>query len=295
MHSSSATTKPIRASAHASDAHLPWHAAVASGRVAESELWRGRFLVQSLLDEADGWGLPEFGPWFEQHPHVVGELREVGVDGGRRRLPSGDAVLMGLYAVNRLTDLLIGPHQPDSASGVSMSAWADFMGLVGATVIAEERFHPFFHEIVAVEPADDPAEPATVVRQHWPGAMVAGMVLVRGGVTVRAGSAVMDPVAAARSCMYWTWMRHYRPVRDLSHGWGHNSQWRTDFRRDYLVGDELRYNVDHIGARPVLVGTEDDLSEVERRDLVRFRHGVRRDLGEDLFPFDDVVVERRLS
>lgn len=67
------------------------------------------------------------------------------------------------------------------------------------------------------------------------------------------------------------------------------------FRRDYLVGDEFQYNVDHMGARPVLAGADEDLSEVERRDLVRFRHGVHRDLGEDLFPFDDAVVERRLS
>lgn len=192
-------------------------------------MWRVRFLVENLVDGADGWGRSEFGPWFEQHPHVACELREVGVEGARRRLPSGDAVLVGLYAVSRLTDLLIGPHQPGGASGASMSAWADFLELVGATEIVEERFHPFFHEIVAVEPADDPAEPAAVVGRHWPGAMVGGMVLVRGGVTVRAGSAVLDPVVAAGSCMYWTWMRHYRPVQDLSHGWGRNSQWRTDF------------------------------------------------------------------
>jgi hypothetical protein len=29
-----------------------------------------------------------------------------------------------------------------------------------------------------------------------------------------------------------------------SFGWGHNSQWKTDFRRDYLTADSYQFNVD---------------------------------------------------
>lgn len=30
----------------------------------------------------------------------------------------------------------------------------------------------------------------------------------------------------------------------MSFGWGHNSQWKTDFRRDYLTTEAFHFNVD---------------------------------------------------
>ena len=49
------------------------------------------------------------------------------------------------------------------------------------------------------------------------------------------------------------------PASDLSHGWGHNSQWRTDFRRDYEESAELHYNVDGrwLIGEPLPEGEED--------------------------------------
>jgi hypothetical protein len=44
--------------------------------------------------------------------------------------------------------------------------------------------------------------------------------------------------------MYWAYTRRNRPAADLSHGWGSNSQWATDFRRDYVTADAYVYNVD---------------------------------------------------
>jgi hypothetical protein len=104
---------------------------------------------------------------------------------------------------------------------------------------------------VAVEPADDPDEEPSLVAEHWPGALIGSLLLTRSGVTVRAGRHRLDPEVAARSCLYWGWYRRNRIVRDLSHGWGQNSQWRTDFRRDYVTPEALYYNVDAHGDRPV--------------------------------------------
>ena len=233
------------------------------------------------------------------------------------RTRTGDAaagmtsISMELYPVGRLVDILIGPHQPVSDDPAlvawttgkpwwsgplpALSAWTTFLAAVGAVSIAEDRFHPFFHEIVAVLPAEDPDEVPSLVAEHWPGGLVGGLLLARSGVTVRAGVNVLDPVVAARSCLYWAWWRRHRVVRDLSHGWGSNSQWGTDLRRDYVVGEELHYNVDHIGPTASRNPADEDaeLSGDDRHDLVRFRHSTRRDLGDDRWPYDDGLVEPR--
>lgn len=97
-------------------------------------------------------------------------------------------------------------------------AWADFTGLIGATTITEDRFHPFFHEIVDVVTADD---------------------------------------------------------------------WRTGFRRDYRADGELRYNVDEQWSNHTGPPRQDNLTPQEELDLLRYRHGVLRDLGDDCWPYDD--------
>ena len=216
----------------------------------------------------------------------------------------------GLYALSRLVDILIGPHQPINEDPAllawtthqpwwpgptpSSSAWAAFRAAIGAVAIAEDRFHPFFHEIVAVQQAVDPDEPPSLVIEHWPGAVIGGLLLTRSGVTVRAGSNVLDPEVAARSCLYWAWWRRNRVTRDRSHGRGHNSQWHTDFRRDYVVGEELHYNVDKVGAAPRGGGPPgDELSAADQLDLLRFRHSLRQDLGDDQWPYYDSHVESR--
>jgi len=100
---------------------------------------------------------------------------------------------------------------------------------------------------------------------------------------------------AARSCLYWAWWRRNRKVVDLSHGWGHNSQWATDFRRDYLTDEDLHYNIDGIeGAAAVdLHDPADDLPEADRLDLLRYRHGLRTDLGHDQWPYQQTLIEPR--
>jgi hypothetical protein len=113
---------------------------------------------------------------------------------------------------------------------------------------------------------------------------------VRAGVTVRAGRAVMDPAVAARSCLCWAWWRRNRVAQHLSHGWGANSQWGTDFRRDYGDGGVLHYNVD---AREHRQGAADSgLSELAVRDLLRHRCSIREDLGDGPVPWDFTFAER---
>ncbi|MBM0238793.1 hypothetical protein JNW88_19595 [Micromonospora sp. ATA32] len=136
--------------------------------------------------------------------------------------------------------------------------------------------------------SDEADEPPSVTGEYWPGAIVGSLLLARAGVAIRAGAHHLDADVAARSALYWAWWRRNRRAIDLSHGWGHNSQWGNDFRRDYVAEGHLYYNVDaDPSSQP-----DSDLSDADRIDLLRYRCSIRADLGTDRRPFDDTFVEQ---
>lgn len=179
-----------------------------------------------------------------------------------------------LYAFSRISDFLILPQQPawdylhpslprwtpesaarhkDNARGVSIPTWIPSISLeernawlraLGLTEIRQLSFHPFYHEIVEVEQALDPDEPISLLEILWPGFLLGHMLFCRAGVRIRAGERVVHKDLAEHSHLYWAFLRNNRPAVDASHGWGHNSQWTTDFRRDYVDDVAYYYNVD---------------------------------------------------
>ncbi|GAA5085724.1 hypothetical protein HNP84_010209 [Thermocatellispora tengchongensis] len=80
-----------------------------------------------------------------------------------------------------------------------------------------------------------------------------------------------------------------RATDDRSHGWGHNSQWSTDFRRDHLADGRLHYNVE-AALRPD-DREEEDLDPASMIELVRHRCSTVVDHGGDLYPYRHHHVE----
>jgi hypothetical protein len=158
--------------------------------------------------------------------------------------------LWALYALSRVSDMLLLPFQPagGAASDQAIPAiTADerqrYLCSLGMTRIPQQPFCPFFHEVVAVEQAPGDDEPITVIEERWPGFLLGRLLMCRAGVRVRGGRQHIRKEVAEHSTLYWTFVRAARPVQDLSHGWGSNSQWRTSFRRDYVDATQLYYNV----------------------------------------------------
>ncbi|WP_459800646.1 nucleotide exchange factor GrpE [Herbidospora sp. RD11066] len=210
--------------------------------------------------------------WLEEHPAHVAEVREAGREQRLVDLPDRYSTLERLYAVSRILDFLI-----ELRPGV----YPAFCEALGAHRIDREGFHPFFHEIVEVRQTADPDEPPAIVEERWPGFLMGDLLLARAGVVVTAGEKHLVAGVADRSALYWTFRRGSRPVQDLSHGWGHNSQWRTDMRRDYVTDGLLRYNVDG-----------DEKPEADWMiEIVRHRCSTVVDYGDDLFPYDCHHVE----
>ena len=231
-------------------------------------------------------------PWQPYAERGIKALRPYGTaeaTGWRKNLAGRTAYkdphqlqLWELYALSRVSDLLLLPfqvmrhaeqHRWDAWAGPAItieerSAWFRSLGM---RPVEQPTFHPFYHEVVAVEQSADPAEPICLVETVWPGFLLERLMICRAGVRVRGGAEHICQAVAEESTLYWTYRRNNRPTDDLSHGWGSSSQWRTDFRRDYEDATALWYNVD--GDEPE--GLERDDSEAagsltpsQRRELV---------------------------
>jgi hypothetical protein len=227
------------------------------------------------------------------------------------------------YALSRVSDVLLLAFQPPlqpapgSTGGVPFAhelhppeQWPEvetaqylelFTGLGMEPFTDTGAFDPFLHEIVEVEQAQDPDEPVSVTELLWPGLWLGPLLFSRAGVRVRAGIRHAERGVADRFPMYWTFLRRNRPTVDLSLGWGHNSQWRTDFRVDHRTA---------AGDRRVNAGVDEDidsdeavgepgtlLTPEERRELVRNRCLLRTPSNaaalagtshweREIFPFD---------
>ncbi|MFI9360821.1 hypothetical protein ACIG5E_07135 [Kitasatospora sp. NPDC053057] len=256
-----------------------------------------RALYEALLD-TDGPYEDVIGPWLEQSA----------ADGYRARLrtaatPHGhwwaddEDLLEELYALSRVSDyLLLDPQLPP---------YLHLFTALGMTPFdTHSPFDPFLHEITEVEQAEDPNTPIEILDIRWPGLMLGELLFSRAGVRVRAGAAHAERGVADRWPIYWTHRRAHRPTRDLSQGWGNNSQWRTDFRLDYRTADGDLLNVAEdapIDGRPDLdpddygnLGPDERLlTPAERRELLRHRTFLRAPAASsdpawaaDLFPFE---------
>ncbi|WP_406437814.1 hypothetical protein OHB14_57410 [Streptomyces sp. NBC_01613] len=232
----------------------------------------------------------------------VGLLARTAVDGPDERC--GD-LLWELYALSRVSDVLLLAFQPPAdkdepwSSAVTMDQYLELFGRLGMTSFEETGvFDPFLHEIVEVKQAQDPDEPIRVTGVVWPGLWLGDLLFSRAGVRVRAGVRHAERGVADRSPLYWTYRRRHRPTVDLSMGWGHNSQWRTDFRVDLRTGSGYELNACARGAIDDTEGfTDASLTSQERRELLRHRCLLRTPVNaaelaetprwqEELYPFD---------
>ncbi len=216
--------------------------------------------------------------WLGQFPDVVGDV-----------VPRvSDEDLWGLYALSRVADVLIsriGEHHG------FLDAYRKFMLGLGLQEVNQGSFHPFFHEVSHVWQVSDPEATVEILGTIWPGFMLGSLMICRAGVSIAAGTRSVQKDVAESSTMYWTYRRSSRPCEDLSAGWGHNSQWRTRFRRDYRTASSFLYNVDGTGEH-----SDPPLEEHERAELVRHRCFIHCNREHrDMFPYHETYVEPRDS
>jgi hypothetical protein len=230
-----------------------------------------------------------------------------------------------MYAASRVRDVLLLAHQPEpDESGdtqdqdewlhrrspgfpaISVDRFVELFGIFGARPVANTTFFPALHEIVECRPASTDDGAIEVVEQLWPPLMIDDLVFCRGGVVVAAGPDVARPGVADRSTLHFEYWRRHRRTNDLSMGWGHNSQWRTEFRRDFVTTRSTVYNfdgrVDPESAAPDHEASEiAPLTRAERIEFTMNRSMLRRTASDDVWGFhwridaNGIATERRVT
>jgi hypothetical protein len=232
-------------------------------------------------------------PWLSRHAEQRHWLLEFSRRTDAQWTAATDEDLCRLYAAFRVASTLLLRFQHGRADGsdfpgpeISVDGYRLFFEALGFQAPDVPTFHPFFHEIVAVNQYPSPAAPITILHQRWPPLMLGSLMFCRAGCVVTGGADHVVKEIAQHSKLYWTFRRKDRPYNDLSHGWGNRSQWRTQFRRDYRAPHAFHYNVDATEPLDTAADPVDDLPLPAMRELLRHRCLIRTAVDDsELFPY----------
>jgi hypothetical protein len=269
-----------------------------------------RFLYHEILDCESG---NEWRDVFKKSWSVLEETRKYYNELKNRpceRWPEiCDDESWNLYSVSRVSDIMLLRFQEGETDGspyrgpnIQLENYVEFFEHIGFTKRRITAYHPFDCEIVGIVQSEDPE--MEIVEIKWPALMLGNMMFSRAGVVVKAPANRMVKGIGDKTMLYWAHWRKNRETLDPSVGWGHNSQWRTGFRRDFDLGDRYAYNVDGWG-------TINDLrfpAEIDARDLEGLAIPYRIDLlrnrclttvddanvsPHDLCPYSDYFEEAK--
>lgn len=130
---------------------------------------------------------------------------------------------------------------------LTVAEYSSFFIDIGMQVLPINQlyYHPFYHEIYYVDEVTRIGELEQIVikEQLYPTIMFGNLQFSRGGVKIY-NHPLIDKDLAEDSDIYFTNRRDNRKCHDFSHGWGHNSRWRTNFVRNYETEKEWKFNVD---------------------------------------------------
>jgi len=155
-----------------------------------------------------------------------------------------------LYSFHRFNELLLLNFQEPKISQlnhalkINSQEYRSLMSALGLEVLSYPKFLPIFHQIVEVEYNQNPDAEIEIIEEFWPTLKLQNLVVSRASCKIRAGKNKINKKIAENSTLYWSHRRLNRKYNDESLGWGHNSQWRTQFRRDYILDNCIVYNHD---------------------------------------------------
>ena len=210
-----------------------------------------------------------------------------------------------LYGLLRVFDILTLSFQVDNKKDgsdwtgprISLKEYEHVVTSLGCQIIAPNSFDSFHCEIIEARENESNYE---LIETLFPAVVLGDLLIKKAGVIAGFNSNDYDLTRINNSKIYWAFRRKNRAYHDLSHGWGHNSQWRTEFRFDVETEDSFIYNL--YGDKNLLELNEDleaeldeqNLSLEEAIELTKNRHFicVEKD-DEDLFPYCFKYVEQK--
>ncbi len=208
-----------------------------------------------------------------------------------------------LYALSRVLDVLtLGFQTNNNKDGsdwlgpnISLEEYCEFIKVIGLEIKILPVFTPFYCEII--EAKEDSID-FCIKNISFPAVHLGNLVLKKAGVIVGLNTNNYNLSLVNNATIYWAFRRKNRKHQDLSHGWGHNSQWRTDFRFDLETEGSFIYNL--YGSKDLSSNNDsvkNELKEqglllIEAIELTKNRHFITSVKNDgDLFPYDFKYVE----
>jgi len=154
------------------------------------------------------------------------------------------------YSFHRFNEILLLSFQKPKfskskdISKITLDQYIQIMTQVGLEVCQHKTFDPIWHQIVEVEYHQDDEKDIEIVLEIWPACKLKNLVMSRAGCKVIGGKNKINKNIAENYTLYWSHWRLDKKYNDQSLAWGSNSQWRTNFRRDYVLDKCLIYNHD---------------------------------------------------
>jgi hypothetical protein len=259
-------------------------------------------LAQQLLwrvhgHEADGLAEQVLIPWARELVFLRRWLQDLKDRPGAPLPPASPIERVALYWLGRVSQALLAAFQDacDECAGtararISREEYAGFFEALGFSVLQAPAFSGVFHEIVMAHAAADAHARITVQRELWPGLTLGPMVFSRAGVEVSGGAGFLDPVLATTSMLYWAYHRCRRPCDDLAMGWGANSSFFTEARRDLVIGGRAWLQADESEELHGFGMSLDGFTRAQWEEFMLHRCFVRTKLPREPWGYDTRVV-----
>lgn len=241
-------------------------------------------------------------PWWNLH----GRLHHAFLDWIKQSINDPPSEMTGdayLFALLRSIEMLlpVGANVDQGITPPSLEKFSGFLRALGFHTQMPTRFDPFDCEIVRVNQSPDPTVRPLLRQAYWPSVWLGPLLILRAGCCVRSGTDHLVKDIAENSTLYWSSRRGNRKRADLSDGWGHNSNWETDPRKDYDFGNYRIWNhvKDHadpeVGPKVLMqnFSTDTNLSQAHSLEVLQHRSFVRSDMEQnEIWPYDTMYVEK---
>lgn len=216
-------------------------------------------------------------------------------------------VNMELYALSRILDLSTLRFQKNNKKDGSdylgpLKSIEEYLKLLNSLcldIVFPNQFNKFDCEIIEAVNGQNNFE---IMECLYPSVRIQNLLIKRAGVIISLNQNDCDLDLINNSKIYWTFRRKNRIFQDLSHGWGHNSQWRTEFRMDIETENSYIYNKSgSIDLNKMTENLEQELKEQnlainEAIELTTFRHFITTVKDDnDLFPYKFKFEEGKLN
>ena len=209
------------------------------------------------------------------------------------------------YSLSRVLDVFTLHFQPNrNADGsswkgvnITIDEYVSFVKLLGLEILVPKIYRPFDCEILeSIENKNN----FEIIECIFPVVKLKNLLIKRGGVIISNNSKEYNLNLINNAKMFWAYWRKNRKYEDLSHGWGSNSQWRTEIRLDIETDDEFIYNfqgkhdLNNVSNETRNELREQNLEINEAIELLVNRQFIKCTKDDnDVFPYDFKYVENK--